>query len=256
MSLKLTKVLYDEFLRPIESDFAPLKPAEQNEDSALQLIVDENLVNGAIGQFLKVEKMYSIRDFLGMDPRAAVFKQLLTTTTIGMVMPAFKEDYGEGKPIDIVGTASHDFIDSGLGGDITPSGFSLEKNGNFQFGINLGAQVIVQGKDGEWQEARAIYVTLQLRGKMFIADDQFENRTFVILPKGVQMPTIKVFKEGQEQFLEQMLIQSMVGYQLDNIKKAFKPVIIPLKKFDNPPELECFGFNLTNLDFKINKGYL
>jgi hypothetical protein len=66
--------------------------------------------------------MYSLRDMLALDPRLAVMKQLLTTTTVGLAIPSFKEEYGENKPIDLVLTASHDFISSGLGGEITPSG--------------------------------------------------------------------------------------------------------------------------------------
>ena len=61
--------------------------------------------------------MYSLREFMSVDPRFAVFKQLLTTTTVAMVLPQLKEEYGEGRPLDLVGTASHDFINSGLGGD-------------------------------------------------------------------------------------------------------------------------------------------
>jgi hypothetical protein len=56
--------------------------------------------------------------------------------------------------------------------------------------------------------------------------------------------------------MEQMLVQSMVGFQLDAMKKSFKPQIIPLKKFKNPRELQCLGFNLTNVVVKINKGFL
>jgi hypothetical protein len=59
---------------------------------------------------------------LALDPRLAVMKQLLTTTTVGLAIPSFKEEYGENKPIDLVLTTSHDFISSGLGGEITPSG--------------------------------------------------------------------------------------------------------------------------------------
>ena len=29
-----------------------------------------------------------------------------------------------------------------------------------------------------------------------------------------------------------------------------------MKDVDNPPELQCFGFNLTNMDVHINKGYI
>lgn len=54
--------------------------------------------------------MYSLRDVLSRDPRFNMFKQLMTTSTIGMVLPAFKEDFGDGKSVDLVGTLSHDFI--------------------------------------------------------------------------------------------------------------------------------------------------
>lgn len=97
---------------------------------------------------------------------------------------------------------------------------------------------------------------IALKGKMFIADEKHENRTFVVIPKGVQLPTLKIMKGGEEQFLEQMLAQSMIGYQLDNIKKYLQPGVIPLKKFNNPKELSCLGFNLTNLFVKVNKGFL
>ena len=148
--------------------------------------------------------MYSLRDLLGLDPRLAVMRQLLTTTTVGMVVPSFKEEYGDNRPLDVVLTASHDFMTTGLGSDsVTPSGLSLDANGNFAITANVGAQLIVEAKDKVQQEARAVYVTLQLKGKMFVADAEFDNRTFVVLPKSVQMPTFKVMnKEGEEQFLE------------------------------------------------------
>jgi hypothetical protein len=50
-----------------------------------------------------------------------------------MVLPQFKEEYGDGKPLDLVGTASHDFINAGLGGDVCASGLKIDKNGNFHF---------------------------------------------------------------------------------------------------------------------------
>jgi hypothetical protein len=77
------------------------------------------------------------------------------------------------------------------------------------------------------------------------------------MPKSLSMPIFKVkTPDGEEQFMEQMLVQSMVGFQLDNLKKQFKPAVIPLKKFNNPNELQCLGFNLTNVHVKINKHYL
>jgi hypothetical protein len=77
------------------------------------------------------------------------------------------------------------------------------------------------------------------------------------MPKSVVMPIFKVMNSnGEEQFLEQMLIQSMVGYQFENLKKTFQPIVIPLRKFENPPEVQCLGFNLTNAMVKVNRGFL
>jgi hypothetical protein len=103
--------------------------------------------------------MYSLREFMSLDPRFIVFRQLLTSTTLGMVLPSFKEEYGEGRPLDLVGTASHDFINSGLGGDVNPSGLKIDKNGNFHFQINLGAQLVVENRQGVWEEGRSIYAS-------------------------------------------------------------------------------------------------
>lgn len=213
VSLKMVKqsALYEEFLRSIETEF--IQPEEDEDQSAIQLILDQNLVNGFIGQFLKIDKMYSLRDLLTLDPRLAVMKQLLTTTTVGMVVPSFKEEFGENRPLDVVLTASHDFMTSGLGDDVTPSGITIDGNGNFQVTLNLGAQLIVDNKKGKQEEARAVYVQLALKGKMFVADAQFDNRTFVVLPKSISMPAFKVKNaQDEEQFLEQMLVQSMVGF--------------------------------------------
>ena len=94
-------------LKEIESEFE--KPEKDNQD-AIQIIIDENFFNSFVFQFTSVEKMYSLRELMSSDPRMALFKQLLTTTTIGMVLPSFKEEYGEGKMIDLVGTFSQSFF--------------------------------------------------------------------------------------------------------------------------------------------------
>lgn len=113
VSLKLVDKLHQEFLKEIDTKFVE----SETDSSAIQVIIDENLINGIVGKFLKIEKMYSLREVMSMDPRFAVFKQLLTSTTLGMVLPQFKEEYGEGRPLDLVGTAAHDFINQGLGGE-------------------------------------------------------------------------------------------------------------------------------------------
>ena len=109
--------------------------------------------------------MYSLREFMSKDPRFAVFKQLMTTSTIGMVLPAFKEDFGDGKNIDLVGTLSHDFI-SGVVENVGKSGISLDKNGNLKLNINMGAQIIVERNRDSWEDARNFFLTATAKAKI------------------------------------------------------------------------------------------
>lgn len=81
----------------------------------------------------------------------------MTTTSLGMALPQFKEEYGDGRPFDVVGTLSHDFMSGGMD-DPKPTGFTLEKNGNFQFLLNLGAQLVVENWQGVWEDARSVYM--------------------------------------------------------------------------------------------------
>lgn len=47
---------------------------------------------------------------MSADQKIALFKQLLTTTTLGMVLPSFKEEYNGREMIDIVGTLNEKFL--------------------------------------------------------------------------------------------------------------------------------------------------
>lgn len=45
-------------------------------------------------------------------------------------------------------------------------------------------------------------MTLGMKGKIFVADAEYDNRTLVILPRGIDMTNLKIFKGDEEQFLE------------------------------------------------------
>lgn len=87
---------------------------------------------------ISYEKKLSLREMLSADPRFALFRQLLTTTTVGMAMPTFKEEYGENKNIDVIFTISNDWIEEVVD-SLTPSGFTLDAKGNFKVHMNIGA---------------------------------------------------------------------------------------------------------------------
>jgi len=105
VSLNLITKRVNDKLKEIETQFE-----NDNNDDAFQLIIDENFVNTVFASVATVDKMYSLREVMSKDPRFAMFKTLLTTTSIGMILPSFKDDYGDGKAIDLVGTLSHDFF--------------------------------------------------------------------------------------------------------------------------------------------------
>ena len=82
--------------------------------------------------------MFSFRDLMNIDPRLSVFKQLLSTSTVGYAIPSFKQEYGENRNIDIVGSLSHEFISDKID-NVQPSGIQMDKNGNVKFTINIGS---------------------------------------------------------------------------------------------------------------------
>lgn len=41
-------------------------------------------------------------------------------------------------------------------------------------------------------------MTLSIKGKIFIADAKFDNRTLVILPRGFELSTLKIYKGDEE----------------------------------------------------------
>ena len=49
-----------------------------------------------------------------VDPRFALLRQLLTTTTFAMAIPSFTEEFGDNKSIDVIGTLHHEFISSSV----------------------------------------------------------------------------------------------------------------------------------------------
>lgn len=66
----INKKSYDE-LKAISSTFEETRPKE---DNAFSVIIDENFYNAFISTFTAVDKMFSFRDLMSIDPRLSVFK--------------------------------------------------------------------------------------------------------------------------------------------------------------------------------------
>jgi hypothetical protein len=132
--MNLVKDSVYEELPDIESAF----DLSNKEDRAFMAIADENVLNGIFRTMGKLEKFYSLRQFLLADPRFMQFVNVMTTGSLAMAIPAFKEEYEESKPIDLVGTLSYDFFTNKIS-EAPNSGVTLDKNGILKIGLNLGA---------------------------------------------------------------------------------------------------------------------
>ena len=91
--------------------------------------------------------MYSGRDLVKSYPEAKPFLNKFDTTIIGTVLPQFKEEFGEGKRLDIVFSPSHDLFLDGVK-NAKPTGLYMDKNGNFKFQLNVPLQLNVETKYG------------------------------------------------------------------------------------------------------------
>lgn len=176
---------------------------------------------------------------------------MMTSSTIGMVVPAFKEKFGDGKKIDVVGTTSHDFISSTID-SVKPSGLSIDRRGNVRLDMNFGAQILVEEKRS-WKEAWNMFFTVTMKGKVTVNSTNPLNKTVTVAPRSVEFSMLKFYDGDEEKSMESMLAQSLLNVQLDQLRKTFKPQKFMMNKWNNPKEMQCIGFNLTDIDIAFSK---
>jgi len=240
-------------LKEIKTEFSGL--TKEGQRYGVQGIIDENFVNSFLIGLSSVEKMYSLREKLDADPRAQIVKQLLTTTTLGLLLPNIKEEYGEGKMVDIIGTLSTSFVGDKIE-EHKPAGISINEKGLMNAWISFGIQIIVEKTIGQWEDARTIVATVQAKIQNSITEPMPGNETLEMKLKSIDFPVLKVFKGDEEQHLEQMVLQSLLNVQVVQAVQKFKPQKFPLRKFVNPREMSCVGINLETPQLQFHDGYI
>lgn len=166
-----------------------------------QFIVDDNFFNAATSVLVSIDKMFSSRELLKGNSRAAPFLQMLTTTTVGTVLPQFTEEYGEGKKLDLVLTPSHEFFQEGVPGS-KMTGIYMDKNGNWKIQMNLAAQINLENLPGMWEPVRNIYMTLVMKFKLQMNDKNPLDKTVVIVPKNIELSEMKIINGSEEMAME------------------------------------------------------
>lgn len=75
--------------------------------------------------------------------------------------------------------------------------------------------------------------------KVAVNEVNASTKKFSITPKNLEITNLKVLQDGQEEEMEQMMIQSVINIQLENLKKEFKefPFYLSDLLSKNPKEL-------------------
>ncbi len=72
----------------------------------------------------------------------------------------------------------------------------------------------------------------------------------------IGFPMFKVFKGEEEQFLEEMMMQSLLNVQVEMMKRGLKANAKPIPDYESPPDTNCIGFNITQPKFQFYEGYI
>jgi hypothetical protein len=259
LSLKHFEMLTDkqnDLLKPINGGFHTDHNVN-GEPALFQFLFDDNIFNSISAVLVSVEKMFSFRELMKGNPKAKPTLSMLTTSTIGTVLPTFVEEYGANKKIDLAFSPSHELFKDGFPGS-KMSGMYVDKNGNWKLQINLAATINVETLPDVWDAVRNLYVTMVFKMKLTQDDSNPFNKKFVFLPKNVEISQLKVLKGEEEMSMEQMMIQSMVNIQFEQIKKQFKEQEFAIGDIirRNPKELQCFGFNISDVDISYKKSQM
>jgi hypothetical protein len=68
------------------------------------------VVNAFLLDFVLYEKAFSMRQIMKMDDKMRPFLDQLNTSTVGLMIPQFIEEFGENKEIDFYMSLSHSLI--------------------------------------------------------------------------------------------------------------------------------------------------
>ena len=186
-----------EMLKEINSEFSV--PDEGEDPKFIQLIIDENSVNTFIYDFVLVERAFSLRNFMRADPRFQEMLHKLTSDNVALLLPEFGEEFGPGRAVDFYFSLSHSLIANKLENS-KPSGFQMDKNGNFRFILNFSATLLIEkkGSGSTWEEGRSIFVSLVAKGK-FVKDETPDGkRTLQVTPKVMEISDIKILNSEEE----------------------------------------------------------
>ena len=172
--LELLTEKQNDLLKPIEGDFYNEKN-KKGDDALLQVLVDDNFFNSLSTVLVSIDKMFSYRELAKGNPKMKPSLKMMTTSTLGTVLPQFVEEYGANKRIDLAFSPSHDLFKEGFPGS-KMTGMYMDKNGNWKLQVNVAATINVETLPEVWDSVRQVYVTLVFKYKQTTDDSNPFNK--------------------------------------------------------------------------------
>ena len=135
----------------------------------------------------------------------------------------------------------------------------MDKNGNFKFVFNISVTLLIQkeGARKEWEEARSMFASFTAKGKVTTnTTNRRGEKLMSVFAKSAEISQLKIYNnKEEEQDLEQMLLTSGFNVQMEALFKSIPPFELPMKNLPSPPEVECLGIKLKDLDINFKKGF-
>ena len=118
--------------------------------------------------------------------------------------------------------------------------------------------LVQEKKSKNWVEARSAFASFTFKGKA--TTDKTNSKGEKLLSFTAKMGEIsqlKIYdKEENEIELESMVITSGFNVQMEKVFNTVRPFQLPMKQPPTPPEMECLGIKLQDLQIKFVKGYV
>lgn len=151
-------------LKPLKNDFQKEQNVRGNYAMA-QIAIDDNFFNSITSVFTSIDTSFGLRQLLKTNPKAKPFLQMMTTSTVGKILPSFIEDFGEDKKLDVHLSPSHNLFSEAMPGS-KMTGVYIDKNGNWKFQANIVMNLAVEKSKDNWENAREMYMTVVFKMKI------------------------------------------------------------------------------------------
>ena len=98
------------------------------------------------------------------------------------------EEFGEDKPMDFYLSMSHSLLANKLD-NVKPTGFQMDKNGNFKFVFNISITLLVHNTlTKNWEEARSMFFSLTAKGKVTTnTTNKHGDNMLRVMPKSAEI---------------------------------------------------------------------